>query len=379
MSCKSRFLVTEEDKKHILSLYNILNEEVQGEKTLTIQSQNFFDNGKWMELSLEGSKQLNDELNKVEKFLIDNKGSVVNVKIIAGESQVTNYDWEVSPPKQVDIGFLAQKRAETIKNKLNVYFDKLISNGNITNKPIFKEPEIVVGKTSYKKGVDNPNDPKYDKERFVRVELSLVSKGECLVGLTVEVLYNSRIDSNFPCRGNHQCDEAKFNVKLNGVIIGVADLNNASDGGSRSFKKDIDTELAKEIMDSSQSEQLSLSLQCLESKCHSSTPEVRISKNESVLFSGCVPSITKRNDATEKVLMVLDKCGNVLTIGEEKPPILIDITKVYPNANNLKYFEKQVEIKNMVSLGKGKYRVLKLIDIPEFGIYKPDTIIQIPN
>lgn len=317
MACKRGVLITEDDRKHILSLYSLIN-EAESQKVIDIASQSFFGNGKWKELSSDGRKDFENKMNnQVVPFLSQNKGSVVSVKITAGESQVPNKDLEVSPPKDVPVGELAKRRAQTMKSILEEYFAQYLKLGYLSTKPEFQEPSIEIGKTVYKPGYDI-NKPKYQEERFVNIKLSLKSAAECVVGLTIEVLYNNQKDPKFPCRGDHQCNNAQFDVKLNGVSIGAANLNNANDGGSRSFIKEIDDSLAKQIIANTNNNQLIISTKCLSQNCHSTTPEVKISKGGNVLYWGCASSLNVRGDTSEKTILVLDACGNPIRIGNRE-------------------------------------------------------------
>jgi hypothetical protein len=292
----------------------------------------------------------------------------------------------VSPPKTVEVGYLAKKRAETMKNILSTYLNDYYKTGKISSKPEFQEPEIKIGETPYKKG-DNPNDPRYVKERFVNVELTLKSPEECVVGLTVEVIYDKQKNESFPCRGGHQCDEAKFNVKVNGVIIGVADLNNKVDSGSRYFKKVIDDSLAKQIMSNTQNNQLIISLQCLETKCHSSTPEVRITKGKNVLFWSCAPSLGERDDATEKTILVLDACGNTLKMGDKskisqgdvKKVKIFDVQKVTPNKSSRETLDVLVKNNKAKKFTNGVYELLYNYDFTGIGSYQKGDYLKPAN
>jgi hypothetical protein len=203
-------------------------------------------------MSAKGKQELDSQLSKAAEFLTAKKGRVVYVKINAGESQVTNHDNEQKSQPEVDPGYLSEKRAETMKTYLTKYFEGLKGQGIISQMPIFEAPFVKIGETSYTKGVDKPNDPKYVPERFVNVELKLQSPEKCVVGLTVEVMYKKTKDPSFPCRSGHNCDEAKFAVKLNGVSIGTADLNNGSGkdvGGDRTSGRIVVTDAqAKQII-----------------------------------------------------------------------------------------------------------------------------------
>lgn len=45
MSCRKNFLITESEKSHILSLYGLLSEQTENEKSMDIRSSTFFDSG----------------------------------------------------------------------------------------------------------------------------------------------------------------------------------------------------------------------------------------------------------------------------------------------------------------------------------------------
>ena len=331
---KQNWCVSSEEKLRILNLHEsatkrlYLSEDEGNKKSavksttspdeITLKGESFFSNGMWKNLSPQGKQQLDSQLANAAKFLTSKKGRVVYVKIIAGESQVTNTDNENPSHPKVDPGYLSEKRAATMKEYLTQYFNNLLSQGVISQSPIFEAPEIIIGSNTYTKGVDNPNDPKYKPERFVNVELKLQSPAKCVVGLTIEVMYEKDENPAFPCRGNHRCNEATFNVKLNGVVIGVANLNNKVDGGSRTSKPLVVTDAQAKQIIGDQSKDIVISLQCISGEnCHSSTPEVKISKGTSVIYWGCSPSLASRGETNEKTILVLDNCGNLKKKGTE--------------------------------------------------------------
>jgi hypothetical protein len=106
-----------------------------------------------------------------------NKGSLIFVQIVAGESQLTNYDTEQDPKVPVDPKVLSRLRAKTLKRELKKYFQTLIDQGVLTEMPIFQEPKIIIGQTKYVKGqsITNSERVKYNQEQFVKVELKLMS------------------------------------------------------------------------------------------------------------------------------------------------------------------------------------------------------------
>jgi hypothetical protein len=172
---------------------------------------------------------------------------------------------------------------------------------------VFSEPI-----EKYSEG-DNKKDKRFMKDIWVKVEMEVKPADACLVGLGVEVMYTDYPDPKFPCRGNHRCDEALFNVKLNGIIIGSADLNNRIKGGDvKPSMIKVTPEQAEQIAKNSKDGLLTLSLQCVYSSCHSATPEIRISKDGVVIIHTCT-SLMARNDNREATVLVLDLCGNIIT------------------------------------------------------------------
>jgi len=312
-----KFLITEEEKKHILKQYGLLTEE--NTEPTPIRMKNLFDNGLYKNFTPSSKKFLDSELAKAYQYIKNNKGGFPYIKIRAGESQVTNKDNEVNPPKEVPPGFLSKERAKTMKTYLTSYFNNLVSSGLLTTKPIFEPIETVIGSKPYKQGVDKPDDTKYDEEKFVEVYITLKAPYQCIVGLTVEVRYvktpggTGSDGQPLKCRGGHICDAAKFDVKLNGVKIGTADLNNGSNGGDRtSGPLQITDALAKSIIGDT-SKNIVISLQCMSgAKCHSSTPEIEIKKGETVIYHQCAPAISQYGDTNEMMVLELDNCGNLL-------------------------------------------------------------------
>ena len=53
-----RIIITESEKKSILSMYGIFEQEDKDPKQISIKGQSFFDNGKWKNLSDAGLENL---------------------------------------------------------------------------------------------------------------------------------------------------------------------------------------------------------------------------------------------------------------------------------------------------------------------------------
>ena len=324
MSCNSkRLIISEEEKKHILCLYDLISEDTTSNpNSFTITGKNFFGEGKWKNISEKTKNNLISQITEASKFLSENKDAFSTVKITASESQVKNYDREITD-KDVPLepGELSRRRAETMYNFMLKQFQTLVTQGVINKVPIFERPfETKIGETEWKSGMST-NNPKYNEERYVTAEISLKEPAQCLVGLGIQVAYYKTPDKNYPCRGGHQCDLADFTVNVNGVALGKILLNNGSDGGDRVPPRLIITpEMAKSISESNK-DKIVISLVCnTGNNCHSSTPEVIITKKDStnkdvIVWHQCAAPMASRGDLTERVLLTLDGCGNVIEKG----------------------------------------------------------------
>jgi lipoprotein-anchoring transpeptidase ErfK/SrfK len=318
MCCKKNsFLITEGERAYIRNLYGLLT-EATGEGQITITADSTFGSGKYSQLSQEGIEELQGGLERASTWMTENKGSLIFVQIVAVESQLTNYDTEQDPKVPVAEKVLSRLRAKTLKRYLIQYFQSLVASGVLTEMPIFQEPKIERGPTKYVKGQTVLTPAllkKYETEQKVSVELKLMAPEKCLVDLEVEVKYEKEPNTAFPCRGGHTCNDANFEVKMNGVPIGRANLNNANDSGSRtSGIIKIDDAKAKDIIGVN-SKEILFSLKCLSGQnCHSGTPEVIIKKNGETIYHSCSPAMS-RGDQNEYPIHTLDPCGNVLKKG----------------------------------------------------------------
>jgi len=341
MSCCGRKLViTEQEKLEIMSMYGILLEGELPGGGYEIDFSNTFKSG------YHSSKHINkallmDELTAAKNWLSsklkNNKGKLVFVKILASESKVPNADAENGG---VVLGEyeLSNKRAVGINNFLSGIFDGWVTEGLISEKPIFAFPEPVIGGPNwcppYSKDetcvekTDKKDDPKFTEHQYVKVQFLVDTPGmsaKCVEGLSITVSYNKDKNASFPCRGGHQCDEADFNVLLNKVPIGSVSLNNANDGGSRTGTVTVTPQQAQKIA-ATNAKKVEVYLQCKYAACHSATPEISIAKNKFTLpgFPRCVPSISERDDFTMKHILTLDICGNVTQQNNDQKAVLPD-------------------------------------------------------
>jgi hypothetical protein len=248
---------------------------------------------------------------------------MIYVQVVASESQLTNYDYEQDPKVAVPPKFLSRQRAKTLTRYLKQYFKTLVDRKTINEIPIFETPKLLIGKTKYTKGqtVTPALRAQYNAEQSVAVELKLMSPEKCLIDLEIEVKYDSTPNAAFPCRGGHNCNDAMFQINLNGVEIGIADLNNyiskrdPVNGTSKtSGVIKINETTAKAII-AVNKKKLIFSLKCLSSSnCHSGTPEIVIKKGGEVIYNECSPAM-ERGDMNEYPVLELDSCGNVIKKG----------------------------------------------------------------
>ena len=338
--CNRKLVITEQEKLEIMSMYGILLEGELPGGGYEIDFSNTFKSG-YHSAKYINKTLLLEELTAAKTWLSSqlkgDKGKLVFVKILASESRVPNADAENGGVVLAEYE-LSNKRAVAVNNFLSNIFDGWIKEGLIGGKPIFAFPEPTIGGPnwcpSYTKDetcvekTDKNTDSKFTEHQYVRVQFLIDTPGmseKCVDGLSITVSYNKDKNPSFPCRGNHQCDEADFTVVLNKVPIGSVSLNNAKDGGSRTGTVTVNPQQAKKIA-ATNAKKVEVYLQCKYAACHSATPEISISKNKFILpgFPRCVPSISERDDFTMKHILTLDICGNVTQQNNNQKAILPD-------------------------------------------------------
>jgi hypothetical protein len=301
----------------------------------------------------EGKKDLDLKLQEIAQFAKENNGTQLNIQIEVGESKVTNFDNELKKP--LGQGELARLRGEKLQQYLTSYFQGLVKSGYLETMPNIPQAqtnvELGTQKYEYVKGKDNPKDVKYLEDQYVKFKITLsATKTEdvygCLVDLTIDVSYYDKKDEQFPCRGGHECNNAKFEVFLDSVSLGIANLNN--DGCERQLSKNpnacdrtakliVTNEMVQKIISNPKWNQktLILSTRCLSSaNCHTSIQEVRIVNGEGTeVYHGCVNPQSARGNTAQKILAVLDKCGKPIegsiddNVSEEEAQALSDEVK----------------------------------------------------
>jgi hypothetical protein len=316
---------------------------------------------------------IDNALNQIKDFALKNKGNKIGIQIESGESRVTNYDREKSPTgtdNPLPQGELARLRGIHLRDYLNAKLGEMVKQGILSVMPEIPEPKIVIGKNEYKRGVDNPKDPKYLNDQYVKLnfyvsadaprnaqDIALLPTKKmqiepCLFNMIITFTYNhtkkrpkgmtpEEYNSKFFCRGGHQCDEAMFDVWLGNTKIGTINFNNKKstkgrESGeennelknlkeknpqeyarrySRMARLSVSEEMVKEIRNdpiATKNGYITLRLHCTGTKkCHTSGPEVKVSMGGKVVFEeSCVimESKTKKTDKPIRLLK-MGKCG----------------------------------------------------------------------
>lgn len=213
--------LSESQVKKLISDYKTINEQSVGfnpeTKTETVNFKSVWRAGYW-KLTSNQIQNLNNQMKVIQNFLAKNPQTKLSIQVEAGESRVTNADNE-SGGKPVKPGYLSSRRGQSLVNYLNTFFKKLENGGMSFTYPEIPKPKTIVGSTPYsRENGDKPDDPKYKEEQFVRLKVTATSQSECLIGL--EVMIGWIKDKG------HTCDEAIFQLLMNKVPLGIANLNN---------------------------------------------------------------------------------------------------------------------------------------------------------
>jgi hypothetical protein len=216
-------ILLESQVKNVIDRIISEQNEVRAE-ALTVNFDAVWSMGMW-KLTSQQSGPIIQKLMGVTDFINKNKGSAVTIQIEAGESQVTNVDNEDSSKPKLQPGVLSQRRGESMVNFLTQYFQGLVTNGAIDKMPEIPAPITKIGTTPYKAGTTDLQTKKdlYQKEQFVRAIISAKKDYECLVGLEITIGYYQGKN-----KSSHECDEAIFEIRMNGVGLGIVNLNNST-------------------------------------------------------------------------------------------------------------------------------------------------------
>ena len=159
-----KLLITEDDRKHILSLYGLINEVETEPKSaagtvstseLTLDKRIEFGPGYYkpefsytspntgISYDWDVDETLNTGLNNIKEFLKNNPtGYIVDVTLEAGESKIPNNDAELGGRPEVESGYLNEKRLETLKTYLTPIFESWKQEGINTNFKINEKTTI---------------------------------------------------------------------------------------------------------------------------------------------------------------------------------------------------------------------------------------------
>jgi len=271
-----RLLITEDDRKHILKLYGLLNESIDPNSGGTITINNYYPAG-WYSLDNKDTKtgkiiknQLNEALAQVTEFVKKHPDSIVSVKFISQESAIPNKDNEgKAGGTWLEVGGLSDLRKQYLEPAIKEYFDNLKAQGVIgqtvevppleyekkkfvtswvgtpfcpANATINQQRSECVNK--YREGVKTNNadvmsfKSKYDDEQSSQLVITVRLKNttivttnpsgsttdytQCAVELNVRVWVES-----------HNCQNAEFFIFANNLLLYnskggmTANLNNA--------------------------------------------------------------------------------------------------------------------------------------------------------
>jgi hypothetical protein len=212
----------EDQIQKLIGNYKSLNEQGVGfnpeTKTETVNFKSVWNSGLY-KLESRQIQNLNNQMKVIQDFLSKNPQTKLSIQVEAGESKVTNADnHEGGTP--VPEGYLSTKRGQSLVYYLNTYFKKLENGGMSFTYPEIPKPKTIIGVTPYVKGTDDPKASKYTPEQFVRLKVTATSQSECLIGL--EVMIGWIKDKG------HTCDQAIFQLLMNKVPLGIANLNNGT-------------------------------------------------------------------------------------------------------------------------------------------------------
>jgi hypothetical protein len=184
-----------------------------------------WDMGKW-KMTQNEINSITNKLVDITNFINRHKDSLVTIQIEASESRVTNYDREGGGKTKLESGVLSQRRGTSMVDFLKQYFQGLVNKGAISKMPEIPNPISKIGQTEYT-GANDLNDKskveKYKNEQYVNAIISLKKDYDCIVGMEITIGYFPEQNSQ-----KHQCDEAIFELKMNGVSIGEVNLNNGT-------------------------------------------------------------------------------------------------------------------------------------------------------
>ena len=128
-----KFLITEEDRLHIRSMYGLISEEIDPNTGGSVTIQNYYKPGFYTLDSTDTQtnqpvkNKLTTALQEVTEFVKKNPDSIVEVKFISQESAIPNKDNEGKEGGDfMDVGGLSDVRKKYIEPYIQTYFNNLV-------------------------------------------------------------------------------------------------------------------------------------------------------------------------------------------------------------------------------------------------------------
>jgi hypothetical protein len=288
--CGKKFLITEDERRHILSLYGLLKEEegeAQPQSQTTTSALKFdksvnFAPGYYrlkgpvttkagVTYNWDVNQTLNSDLEKIKEFLKKNpSGYIVEVNLYSGESKIPNNDNEQGGTK-VEENYLNKARLNSLKSYLNPIFESWKTEG--ITKTDFKINEYMSGGTTNWKGTPfcpaNTTDErlcttkynslvragdktaldykaKYDKEQYFRVIIEVkkvespqTSPTTGTTGSTTTTTGSTQITEDCATGlrikvevEKHNCNNAEFFLFLNDTLLYNVDGGYTANGNN---------------------------------------------------------------------------------------------------------------------------------------------------
>jgi hypothetical protein len=227
-----RFLITEEERKSIKKLYNLVSEQLTADAgkvemkpiTKQVNFEDGFNSGYYSASQINPTKlqKLNSDLKDTLDFINQHAGKDFSISIFAGEDNSPNTDREAGTNASLPVLELARRRASTMKKILTDFFQNAVKEGKISQMPRFEEPILQQGTST--------TPAERAKDRYVRFQFNLVGNDfDCLNNMKIMLNY----DKTVPGWGKHTCDNAIYEIKINGIPLvrtdgkPYASLNNA--------------------------------------------------------------------------------------------------------------------------------------------------------
>jgi len=353
-----KLIITESEKSQIKKLYGLIKEQdaTQANPEITLDLAGTFGSGKYK--LPEKATKIDDLITQIRDFKNNNKGSVIEISINSGESQVPNYDREkypstgdktkdFTPEKKLAVGDLGKLRAQSLKSYIEKNAPDLVADAKI----VITEP--VIGKEKWLG--DDPNLEKYTKEQFANFKIKAIGKKDDMSVIpggggetTSGCVTNLKIKVWVP---KHDCNNAEFFMVLNNTVLyndkggytanlnnsdtvrkvgGVElqpqqlnpgygyistkygqDTKNGNKGGARVDEFVVTEEQSKSIVASGKGYIYVWMIGTTGKAAHDDIPQVEITKGTEIIFNGKV-------NAPSGLLMILDACGNkVLQVPKE--------------------------------------------------------------